>query len=121
MRKIIVLVVWLCLVIAVVSYMVYDAAVNNNIPESHTIIKAVSSLAVGTLGIFRMFKGHKQARKPLNYYKKFYSELLKGVFVDDKKSFDQLVECYRLYDEDRMKDALKKLKNLIPKFFQHQP
>ncbi len=115
MRKIIVLVVWLGLVISVISYMIYDAVINNNIPDGATIIKAASSLAVGTLGIFKMFKGHRQVRRPLNYYKKFYSEQLKGVFIDDKKSFDQLVECYRLYDEDRMKDSLKKLIKLKDK------
>lgn len=115
MRKVIVLIIWLCLVISVVSYMVYDGVVNKNIPEGHEIIKGVSSLAVGTLGIIRLFNGHRSARKPLSYYKKFYSEQLNGVFTDDDKTLKSLVECYRLFDEDRMKDALKNLSKLKTK------
>ncbi len=118
--KIITLIIWLALLVFVISYMVYDAVANGNIPEEHEILKCICTIAVGTVGMIRIFKGHRSARKPLSFYEKHFEKNIAGAFREDRSARKQLLECCRRYDEDRNKDAIKKLDALMKKCMSHK-
>ncbi len=107
MAKIISVIIVILLLAGVTAFLIWDMVANNNMPEAHQVVKYIVALCAGTLTIIRLCKNQRSVRRPLSFYEKHYEKELQHAFVTNEKARKKLIECYRLYNEDRQKDALR--------------
>ena len=107
MAKIISVTLVVLLLGGITAFLIWDMVVNNTPPEAHQVVKYIVALATGVLTIIRVCKNQRSVRRPLSFYEKHYEKELQYVFLHDEKARKNLIECYRLYNEDRQKDAIR--------------
>jgi len=107
MSKVITVIIVIVLMVGLTTAIIWDMVANNKTLEPHQAIKFIVGLAGGVLTIIRLCKNERSVRIPLSVYEKRYEKYIKDAFSNDKKSRKTLLEAYRLYDEERYKDALR--------------
>ena len=110
MKKTILRIIFILLIIAIVSFYIYDLAVNHTEPTKH-LFRTISIVCICCAGLLRT---RGQGRKSLSFYDRKYDEILRNAFVAQPFWRKKLLCAVRLYDENKLTKSVKYLTELKP-------
>ncbi|MBQ9140211.1 MAG: tetratricopeptide repeat protein [Lachnospiraceae bacterium] len=79
------------------------------------IYKAGTVFAMAILSMFGLKRNGRDRSHSLQFYETLYKDIIGGAFVEDKKSYRQLLQVTRYYNQDQLGRAYKLIDKLLKK------